>query len=174
MVLKCLSEVRLHLQTTWPRAKVHLDAALHPKRTDMRDLAVLLTPQSRQSSPKALWVLAVPDACDLEQRKPLEQRKWWFCLLSQAFLPVCSSPRAADLLAFESQPPAFLPGLHPSMYGPMAVWSSEVWSRCLGPWPRPLSVSRELHQPGLLPPPDHKSSGCLWNPPSLFKEEHYI
>lgn len=61
--------LRSKLQTTilpWPRTKVHIYAALHSKRTEMRDLVLLLTPRPRQNSSADLWTLAIADAWDLD------------------------------------------------------------------------------------------------------------
>ena len=88
--------------------------------------------------------------CDLDchPQKTLEHRKQRLCLLSWAhlLLSLCCSPRASDLLAFESPTSAFLLELHLSVHGMVAAWSGEVWS-----WLRSLSVGPTLHQPGLIP-----------------------
>lgn len=81
-------------------------------------------------------------------------------ILSPPPLSLCCFPGGPDPLAFEPLTSAFLPGLQLlplcQVHGLLAAWDSEVWSCWLAPWPRP-----ELSQPGLIPQPDHKSSGCM-------------
>ena len=134
------------------------------------------------SSPLPTSKSALTDTCDL----------WTDCLKQSrtekemSLPPILNPPPLSVLLSWSPWPAGLwasafclltrTPAISPpcQVHGLLAAWDSEVWSCWLAPWPRPLSVGLELSQPGLIPQPDHKSSGCLWNSSRPFKANHDI